>query len=90
METDKHIEVADNHFVTTKQTRKVQINMRDNDGKPFITTLYNLLFAPDLSSQLFTIIKLMDLGHICLFHKNVLGYLHWNYITPKRVSHLRT
>ena len=47
VETDKYIEVADGHFVTAKQTRKVQIKIRDNNCKPFIAKLYNVLFAPD-------------------------------------------
>ena len=47
METDKYIKVADGHFVTSKQTGEVQIEMRDNNVKTFIATLYNLLFAPD-------------------------------------------
>ena len=48
METDKYIEVADGNFFTAKQTGQVQIKIRDNNGKPFIATLYNVLFAPDL------------------------------------------
>ena len=35
VETDKYIEVADGHFVTAKQTREVQIKIRDSNGKPF-------------------------------------------------------
>ena len=31
VEKDKYIEVADGHFVTSKQTREVQIKMRDNN-----------------------------------------------------------
>ena len=43
--------------------------MHDKNGKPFIATLYNVLFSPDLCNQLFSIITLMNLGHTCLFHK---------------------
>ena len=48
METDKYIEVEDGNFVTAKQTGKFQIKMRDDNGKPLIDTLYNVVFSPDL------------------------------------------
>ena len=69
VETDKYIEVTDGHFVTANQTREVQIKMCDCNGKPFFATLYNILFAPDLCGWLFSIIKLMNSGHNCLFNK---------------------
>ena len=47
VEKDKYIKVADGNFVTAKQTGEFQIKMNDNDGKPFITMLYNVLLAPD-------------------------------------------
>ena len=37
--------------------------MRENNGKTFIDTLYNVLLAPDLCDRLFTIFMLMNLGH---------------------------
>ena len=43
--------------------------MCDDNGKTFITTLYNVLLAPDLCDRLFSIITLMNAGHTCLFHK---------------------
>ena len=43
--------------------------MRDNNGKPFIANLYNVLFITDLFNQLFSIVVLIDLGNTCLFHK---------------------
>ena len=43
--------------------------MRDNNGKTFVATLYNVLLAPDLCERLFSIITLMNAGHTCLFHK---------------------
>ena len=46
-ETDKYIEVSDGHFITSKQTGEVQIKMRDNNGKHFIATSYNVLLSPD-------------------------------------------
>ena len=52
--------------------RKNRINsnkMCDDNGKPFITTLYNLRFAQDLCHQLFSIIMLLNSGHIWLFRK---------------------
>ena len=52
-----------------KKTGKVQIKMRDDNGKPFIDTLYNLLLAPDLCDLLFSIIMLMNSGYTCFSHK---------------------
>ena len=68
-ETDKYIKVAYEHFVTAKQSGEVQIKMRDDNGKLFIATLYDVLLAPDLCDRLFIIIKLMNLVQNCLFHK---------------------
>ena len=76
VETDKYIEVADGHFFTEKQTGEVQINMHDNNGKPFIDMLYNVLFAPDLCDQLFSINTLINLVHTCLFQKGLRSLLY--------------
>ena len=43
--------------------------MCEDSGDPFITTLHNVLLAPDLCDRLFSIITLMDSGHTCIFHK---------------------
>ena len=43
--------------------------MFNDNGKTFVATLYNILFAPDLCDRLFSIITLMNAGHTCLFHK---------------------
>ena len=48
VETDKYIKVSGESFVTEKQTREVQIRMWDDNGKPFIVTLYNVLLITDL------------------------------------------
>ena len=69
VETDKYIEVSDGHFVAAKKTGEVQINIRDDNGKPFIYALYNVIFAPDLFDQLFSIVTLMNLVRTFLFHK---------------------
>ena len=45
------------------------MKMCDDNGKPFIATLYNVLLAPDLCDRLFSIVTLMNSGHTCLFHK---------------------
>ena len=66
---DKFIEVADRHHVTAKQKGSVRIQMFDDNGETFIATLYNVLLAPDLCDRLFSIIKSMNAGHTCLFHK---------------------
>ena len=75
VETDKYIEVKDRNFVTSKQTGKFQIEMRDDNGKLFIATLYNVLLAPDSRNKLFLIITLMNLGHIWIFHKRFCTFL---------------
>ena len=59
-DTDKYIEVADGHHVTAKQKGQVRIQMRDDNGKPFIATLHNILLAPDLCDRSFSIITLMN------------------------------
>ena len=43
--------------------------MCDDNGMVFITTLYNVLLAPDLCDRLFSIITLMNAGHTCIFQK---------------------
>ena len=67
-DADKHIEVADGHHVTAKK-RQVRIKMCDNNGYPFIATLHNVLLAPDICERLFSIITLINSGHIFLLHK---------------------
>ena len=68
-DTDKYIEVADGHPVTAKQNGQVQIKICDNNGYPFIATLHNVLLAPDICERLFSIITLINSGHIFLLHK---------------------
>ena len=68
-DTDKYIEVADGHHITAKQKGSVQIQMCDDNRKTSITTLYNVLLAPDLCDRIFSIITLMNAGHTCIFHK---------------------
>ena len=62
-DTDKYIGVADGHHITAKQKGQVRIKMCNNNGKPFITTLHNVLLEQDLSNRLFLIIMLMNSGH---------------------------
>ena len=52
-DTYKHIEVMDGRDVTEKQKGQVRIKMCDNNGDTFITTLHNVLLAPDLCDKLF-------------------------------------
>ena len=68
-DTDKFIEVADVHHVTAKQKGSVRIQRCDDNGKTFVATLYNVLLEPDLCDRLCSIIKLMNAGHTCLFHR---------------------
>ena len=68
-DTDKFVEVADGNHVTAKQKGSGCIQMCNDNGKKFVATLYNVLLAPDLCNRLFSIITLMNAGHMCLFHK---------------------
>ena len=68
-DTEKYIEVADEHHFTAKQKVQFQIKICDNNRDPFIATLQSILLAPDLCDRLFYIIMLMNLGHTCLFYK---------------------
>ena len=68
-DTDKYTEVVDGHHVMAKQKGQVQTKMCDNNGHAFIATLHNVLLALDICNRLFSIITLMNLGHICLFQK---------------------
>ena len=43
--------------------------MCNDNGRYFISTLYNVLLEPDLCDRLFSIIKLMNAGQTCIFHK---------------------
>ena len=61
VETDKYVEVADNNFITVKQKGEVQIETRDDNGRPFIDKLYKLILEPDLCNQLFSIAALINL-----------------------------
>ena len=67
--TNKHIEFADGHHVTTKQKGQVWIKLCDDNGDTFIATLHNVLLTPDLCNRLFLIITSMSLVHTYLFHK---------------------
>ena len=51
-DTDKYIEVADGHHVTTKSRGQVQTKLCDDKGNTFIATLHNILLAPDLCARL--------------------------------------
>ena len=68
-DTDRYIEVADGHHIRAKKKGQVQIKMRNNNRYTFIATLYNVILAPDLCDRLFSIIKILNLVHTCLFHK---------------------
>ena len=69
MGTDKYIKVAYGNLVAAKQTREFQIEICDDIGKTFIATLNNVILAQNLCDQLFSIITLMNSGHIYLIIK---------------------
>ena len=55
-----------------RKTNRISSNKTsNNNNKPFIAVLYNVIFAPDLCDWLFSIIMLMNLVHIYLFHKGL-------------------
>ena len=56
-------------ILSQQKNRKSSNKMRDDSGKHFIATLYNLLFASDLCNRLFSIVTIMNLGHTYLFNK---------------------
>ena len=66
---DKYIEVADGHHVTKKQKGQVRIQMCNDNRKPFIAILHNVILAPDLCDRLFYITTFINSGHTCLFQK---------------------
>ena len=68
-DTDKSIEFAEGHHVTAEKKGSVRIQMCNDNGNNFVSTLYNVLLAPDLCDRLFSIIELMNARHTCLFHK---------------------
>ena len=52
-DTDKHVEVVDEHHVTAKQKGQVRKKMCNDNRDPFIAMLHNVLLAPDLCNGLF-------------------------------------
>ena len=80
-DTNKHIEVSDEHHVTAKQKGEVQIKMCDNNRDIFIEKLHNVLLVPDLCDRLFSINTLINLGHTCLFHK---GFCNVYFVTKEK------
>ena len=45
--------VVEGHHITAKQKVQVKIKMFNDNGYTFITTLYNVLLAPDMYDGLF-------------------------------------
>ena len=68
-----------------KKKGQVQIKVYDNNEDNFIATLHSVLLAPDSCDRFFYIIMLMNLVHICLFHKGVcmmyFGFKEKNAVT---------
>ena len=73
-----------------KKKVQVQIKMCDDNGDPFITTLHNIILAPNLCDRIFSIITLLNLGHTCLFHKGFctvyFGAIEKNAATLKHIA----
>ena len=78
-DTDKHIEVADGHYVPAKQKAQVRIEMCNDTRYTFIATLHDIILAPYISYRLLYIITIMNLGKTLLFiHQN--GPMDQNHI----------
>ena len=56
-------------FHHSKTNRGSTNKRRDNTSKRFIAMSYSILLAPELCNRLFSIIRLLNLGHTCLFQK---------------------
>ena len=57
VETDKYIEDEVGNFIAAKEKGEVQIEMCDNNVKPFIATSENVLLAPDFFDRLFPVLR---------------------------------
>ena len=68
-DTYTYIGVADGNYVMAKKKGQIQSRMCDDNGDPFISTLHNIILAPDLCDGLFLIIMLMNSEYTYLFHK---------------------
>ena len=68
-DTYTYIGVADGNYVMAKKKGQIQSRMCDDNGDPFISTLHNIILAPDLCDGLFLIITLMNSEYTYLFHK---------------------
>ena len=79
--TDKYVEVTGGSFIKSRHTVEAQMKMRDYNGKTFIATLYNVLFATDFCYRLSFIIASMLLGYTCFFHK---GFFIVSFIDHKQ------
>ena len=57
--------------ITSRRSKKVQVRIKfcDDNRDTFITTLHNVLLAPDICDRLFSIITLINLGYTSLFQK---------------------
>ena len=87
-DTDKYIEVAYGHHVTSKEKVQVRIQMCDDNGTTFIATLHNVLLAPDLCDTVILIITLTNAGHTCIFHKGFcMVYFEADNINAVRLPH---
>ena len=55
-DTNKNIQVADRHYVTTKQKGKARIKIYNDNRDILIARLHNILLAPDLCDRLFPLL----------------------------------
>ena len=57
--------------ITSRRNKKVKYGLKNcNDNRnTFIATIHNVLLTTDLYDRLFLVIKLINSGHTCIFHK---------------------
>ena len=62
--------VADGHVIKVTKTGKIKIRMVDDDGKPLVATLHQVMYVPGLSRRLFSLTRFTEQGHTVSMRKN--------------------
>jgi hypothetical protein len=64
--------VADGHVIKVTKTGKIKIRMIDDDGKPLIATLQQVMYVPGLSRRLFSLTRFTEQGHTVFMRRNAI------------------
>ena len=62
--------VADGHVIKVTKTGKIKIRMIDDDGKPLVAMLHQVMYVPGLSRRLFSLTRFTEQGHPVSMRKN--------------------